>query len=152
MELKGLMVREPMFLLNDKAEKVAEHLHVAEILIHKIMQFSVSIATIREEFSPWRTFSFMVLLESCHWNSVGYLLLTAQEIQGCIHSNLERGWAHWDQRGKVRQIHMAWVSKFASPFTQFPPKTPQLKIGTHKLWFISPEQDQHNEGETNLKE
>lgn len=52
MELKALMVRESMFLLNDKAEKAAVHLHVAEILIHTIMQFSVSIATITEEFSP----------------------------------------------------------------------------------------------------
>lgn len=82
MELKAQMVRESMFLPNDKAEKAAEYLHVAEILIHIIMQFSVSMATIREEFSPWRNFSFMVLLESCHWNSVGYLLLKAQEIQG----------------------------------------------------------------------
>lgn len=52
MEPKALMVREPMFLLNGKAEKAAEHLHVAEILIHIIMQFSVSMATIREEFTP----------------------------------------------------------------------------------------------------
>lgn len=45
-------VTESMFLLNDKAEKFAEHLHATEVLIYITTQFSISMATTKEEFLP----------------------------------------------------------------------------------------------------
>lgn len=153
MEVKALMVREPMFPLNDKAEKVAEHLHVAETLIHIIMQFSVSMATIREEFSPWRIFlswyywkaaigTVLVICCSQHRKFKDVYTLTLREAE----PTETRG----EKSGKST-FGVSGVSNFAPPFTQFSPKTPQRQIGAHKLRFISPEQD-NNERETILKE
>lgn len=67
----GPVVTESMFLLEDKAEKVAEHLHVTEILIYIITQFSISMATIREDFSPQRNF-----LSQYYWKAaIGTVLV-----------------------------------------------------------------------------